>query len=177
MLTLERWGRRSIYSLEGRRGTRASALYCAQTEGAGCPGDGPDVRAFPRGRMSGLGGRMSGLEGSATVVSVAWRRMSGRGAGFPGLREGPDVRGWGRMSGMTGASLLIFGRSFSGCPGVGVGYPAARDGRMSRLGARMSGPVCLRTLKGRSPCTPSPPRLYILLLLHLSRVSIGLAHS
>ena len=121
MLTLERWGRRSIYSLEGRRGTRASALYCAQTEGAGCPGDGLDVRAFPRGRMSGLGGRMSGLEGSATVVSVAWRRMSGRGAGFPGLREEPDVRGWVRMSGPCSTSmaglLLLLTSSGAGCPG------------------------------------------------------------
>ena len=47
MLTLERWRRRSIYSLGGRRGTRASALYCAQTDGAGCPGlqEWPDVRA------------------------------------------------------------------------------------------------------------------------------------
>ena len=123
MLTLERWGRRSIYSLEGRRGTRASALYCAQTEGAGCPGDGPDVRAFPRGRMSGLGGRMSGLEGSATVVSVAWRRMSGRGAGFPGLREEPDVRGRGRMSGPCSTSmaglLLLFTSSGAGFRGLG----------------------------------------------------------
>ena len=40
--------------------------------------------------MSELGGRMSGLEGKTSGCSVAWRRMSGLLAGFPG---------WGRMSG------------------------------------------------------------------------------
>ena len=145
MLTLERWRRRSIYSLGGRRGTRASALTVRRqgwsdvratgrmsgaSGGAGCPGWGadvraggqnfwmfcsvaPDVRAF--GRISGLGpdvraGRqMSGLEGSATVVSVAWRRMSGRGARFPGLREEPDVRGDGRMSGLRWTFAVLSG--------------------------------------------------------------------
>lgn len=42
--------------------------------------------------------------------------------------------------------------------------------------ARTSSPVCLRTVKGRSPCTLSPRRLYILSHLPLSRVRIGLAH-
>ena len=84
MLTLERGRWESIYSLGGRKGTRALALYCAPTDGAGCPGDGPDVRAFPKGRMSGLGGQMSGLVEATSVGSGAWRRMSGLLAGCPG---------------------------------------------------------------------------------------------
>ena len=56
--------------------------------------------------MSRLGGRMSGLEGKTSGCSVAWRRMSGLLAGFPG---------WGRMSGLD-----------AGCPGpVGLGVWAA----------------------------------------------------
>ena len=78
-------GRKSIYSLEGRRGTRASALYCAQTEGAGCPGDGPDVRGKGSGVRAGLGLPDAFGDGGA--------RFSGWGPGCAGLREEPDVRG------------------------------------------------------------------------------------
>ena len=45
-----------------------------------------------------------------------------------------------------------------------------------RLKARTSGLPFLCTVKGRGPCIPSPPRLYILHLAQLSRVSKGLAH-
>ena len=41
------------------------------------------------------------------------------------------------------------------------GHPALREGPDIRPVARTSGPVCLRTVKGRGPCTLSPPRLYI----------------
>ena len=139
MLTLERWRKRSIYSLGGRRGTRASALTVRRQRWpdvratgrmsgasgeAGCPGCGPDVRGFRKGRMSGRGGRMSGLEGKTSGCSVAWRRMSGLLAGFPGF---------GRMSGLD-----------AGCPGpVGLGVWAvaavvAPGPDVRRLG-RMSG--------------------------------------
>ena len=56
-LTRRRWG--SIYSLrdEGVSGKEGYMgpwpVHCAQTGGAGCPGVGPDVRGFRRGRMSG----------------------------------------------------------------------------------------------------------------------------
>ena len=43
-----------IYSRESK-GYTGLGPYCAQTGVAGCPGDGPDVRGFRRGRMSGLG--------------------------------------------------------------------------------------------------------------------------
>ena len=56
------------------------------------------------------------------------------------------------------------------------GHPAPPEAPDIRPDARTSGSACLRTVKGRSPCTPSPPRLYILHPLPLSRVSIGLAH-
>ena len=70
MLTLERGRGWSVYSLGGRRGTWASALHCAQTGGAGCPGlrEWPDVRAD----------------------LVQLRVSSVMGAGFPGV--GPDIR-------------------------------------------------------------------------------------
>ena len=87
MLTLERWGRRSIYSLEGRRGTRASAPYCAQTGGAGCPSlpEGPDVRA----------GGLSFWMSCSVAPDV---RASGRISGL-----GPDVRGLSLLSGWEAA--------------------------------------------------------------------------
>ena len=75
MLTLERWRRRSIYSLGGRRGTRASALYCAQTDGAGCPGlqEWPDVRA-PNPRMNSrnsiLGAEIDDFGGK--IGEISW---------------------------------------------------------------------------------------------------------
>ena len=114
MLTLERWRRKSIYSLGGRRGTRASALT-VRRQGW------PDVWAT---------GRMSGASGEAGCPG--WGRMSGASgeAGCPGwgpdVRAGgqnfwmfcsvaPDVRAFGRMSGLD-----------TGCPGpVGLGVWAA----------------------------------------------------
>ena len=124
MLTLERWRRRSIYSLGGRRGTRASALYCAQTDGAGCPGDGPDVRGFRSGRMSGLG------------------------AGCPAAREEPDVRASGRMSGLNRSASGAFcdGRRISGL------VPDVRAcGRGRMCGSCSLSPVPLVVLL--HPCT------------------------
>ena len=61
MLTLKRRWRGSIYSLrgEGVHGTRPRCV--ARRQGARCLSLGPDVRAFPRRRMSGRWGRMSGL--------------------------------------------------------------------------------------------------------------------
>ena len=44
------------------------------------------------------------------------------------------------------------------------------------LKPRTSGHPCLRTVRIEARVPLRPPRLYILLLLHLSRVSIGLAH-
>ena len=60
---------------------------------------GPDVRAFRRRRMSGLGGRISGLEW--------WHlRLSGS--------KGPDFRAGGQMSGGSGeADVRAAG---AGCP-------------------------------------------------------------
>ena len=78
--------------------------HCAQT-GARCPSDGPDVRGFATGRMSGQGGRMSGLAWPVSELSVGGVRMSGLGAGCPAAREGPDVRASCRMSGLTGFSF------------------------------------------------------------------------
>ena len=53
-------------------------------------GRGPDVRAFPRRRMSGPRGRMSGLEG------LSHGCLLDSGAGFPArarMSGAPDVRG------------------------------------------------------------------------------------
>ena len=64
--------------------------------------------------------------------------MSGRRAGCPGLREGPDVRAGGRMSGLEGKTsgcLLSLMPDFRGkgrMSGAGAGCPAA-DGTW-RLG-------------------------------------------
>ena len=59
-------------------------MHCTQVGEAGRPGDGLDVRGFTESRMSGLAGRMSGLEELTLLISV-WRV--------------PDFRGRGRMSG------------------------------------------------------------------------------
>ena len=104
--------------------------------GAGCPGVGPDVRGFPRRRMSGRWGRMSGLAGSNLVA--LWNggvRIFGLEAGCPGARDAPDVRAGRRMSGpcRLGHWLLAAGdtsrgrmsgpgpdvRARAGCPGPG----------------------------------------------------------
>ena len=66
---------------------------------------GPDVRAFRRRWMSGLGGRMSGLE---------WWHLLLSGS------EGPDFRAGGQMSGSSGEA---------GCPG-----PVASGGRAAVVG-------------------------------------------
>ena len=60
---------------------------------------GPDVRAFRRRRMSGLG-RPDVRDGVVAFVSLRFG-----GAGFPGWR--PDVRGLGRgrMSGLLGPDV------------------------------------------------------------------------
>ena len=60
-------------------------LHYAQTGEAGCPGVGPDVRAFTRGRMSGLEALALLLSGSVVF-------------GYPGLRS-DGCPGWGCMSG------------------------------------------------------------------------------
>ena len=125
MLTLERWRRRSIYSLGGRRGTRASALYCAQTDGAGCPGDGPDVRGFTESRMSGLAGWMSGLEELTLLLSV-WRvadfqgrgRMSGVDVGCLGPVA---LGGWAAVAVVVVSSGRMSGPG-AGCPGPGAAF-------------------------------------------------------
>ena len=50
--------------------------------------------------------------------------MSGEGAGFPGFREEPDVRGMGRMSGpcstLLAGLLLLLMSPAAGCPGLGL---------------------------------------------------------
>ena len=53
---------------------------------------GPDVRAFKRCRMSGLG-RSDVQAGVVALVSLGFggAQISGQGAGCPGPREGPDV--------------------------------------------------------------------------------------
>ena len=130
MLSLKRGRGWSIYSLRGRKGPWASALHCAHAGGAGCPGVGPDVRGFPRRRMSGPKRRMSGLGGFA---SGQRRRISGLEAGCPGLRGRPDVRGLG-----------------PGCPGwlctllcsldQGAGFPGWRPDVRGRPDVRARGP-------------------------------------
>ena len=57
---------------------------------------GPDVRGFRTGRMSGLGGRMSGLAWVFQMHSVMeGTDFRAKADGCPGLREEPDVRGMG----------------------------------------------------------------------------------
>ena len=104
---------------------------------AGCPGIGPDVRAFMRRRMSGRWGRMSGLVELALRLS---RWMD------PGVRaEGPDVCDFGRRR-MYGANagrpgcrgkLLCSLDTSAGCPGFRLDF---RWGPDVRAGRRMSGP-------------------------------------
>ena len=66
--------------------------------------EGPDVRAFPRRRMSGRWGRMSGLAGSSFCDGAPdfreLGRMSGLGARMSRLQEEPDARGGDRISGL-----------------------------------------------------------------------------
>ena len=113
MLTLESCRGWSIYSLWGRRGTRASALYCAQTGR-------PNVGAS--GRMSGLwGSDVRAGEAGHVALGFGGVRISRQGAEYPGPREGPDVRACG-----------------AGCPGpVGTWWRSSCRGRRSR--GRMSG--------------------------------------
>ena len=96
-------------------GLGPDALHAGK--GTGCPGDGPDVRAFPRRRMSGRWGRMSGLAGSNLVA--LWNggvRISGLEAGCPGARDAPDVQAGCRMSGpcRLGRWLLAAGDTSRG---------------------------------------------------------------
>ena len=113
MLTLERGRGWSIYSLGGEEvhGLRPFTVR-RQAE--------PDVRGFGRGRMSGLGGRMSGRMAKASVGSGAW-------AGFPGFW--PDVQTGRQMSrpcrlgrlgfGCCGRSRGQMSGALAGCPGPG----------------------------------------------------------
>ena len=75
----------------------------------------PDVRAS--GRMSGLGGRMSGLTVKTTVGSGVWRRISGLLAGFPGS---------GRMSGLDAGCpdpVDLGGWASAAVVAPGAGFP------------------------------------------------------
>ena len=56
------------------------------------------------------------------------------------------------------------------------GHPAPLEAPDIRPVARTSGHPCLRIVRAEARVPLRPPRLYILFLLHLSRVSIGLAH-
>ena len=53
---------------------------------------GPDVRAFRRRRMSGVGAGCPGWSGGICCSRVQRGRISGPVAGYPGARERPDVR-------------------------------------------------------------------------------------
>ena len=56
------------------------------------------------------------------------------------------------------------------------GHPASPEAPDIRPVARPSGHPCRRTVRAEARVPLRLPRLYILFLLHLSRVSIGLAH-
>ena len=87
----------------------------------------------------------------------------------------PEIRPKARTSGATLQNIQKF------CPpartsGPQPGHPAPPKAPDIRPIARTSGHPCLRTVRAEARVPLRPPRLYILLLLHLSRVSIGLAH-
>ena len=95
------------------------------------------------------------------------------GPGHPA--SSPDIRPKARTSGATLQNIQKF------CPpartsGPQPGHPAPPEAPDIRPVARTSGHPCLRTVRAEARVPLRPPRLYILLLPHLSRVSIGLAH-
>ena len=84
---------------------RAGGRMSGGSRGAGCPGLWPDVRA-ERGRLR--------------LPSVMRGRISGEGAGCPGLRVEPDVRGMGPDVRACGASFC------EGAPDVRAWGPDVR---------------------------------------------------
>ena len=87
----------------------------------------------------------------------------------------PEIRPKARTSGATLQNIQKF------CPptrtsGPQPRHPASPEAPDISPVARTSGHPCLRTVRAEARVPLRPPRLYILLLLHLSRVSIGLAH-
>ena len=89
--------------------------------------------------------------------------------------QSPEIRPKARTSGATLQNIQKF------CPpartsGPQPRHPASPQAPDIRPVARTSGHPGLRTVRAEARVPLRPPRLYILLLLHLSRVSIGLAH-
>ena len=71
----------------------------------------------------------------ALSMHAGRRRMSGLGAGCPGLRESPDVRGTSQMSGPKMGKLLVCFVLDAGFPGEGPDVRALARRRMSGAGA------------------------------------------
>ena len=118
-------------------------------EGAKSISQAPDIRPRPR-----TSGPWSVFHYSSTAAESYRPRISGPGS--------PDIR-----------PLLSPRRSGHRPGNLAPQNPRAEN---ATTPARTSGLPCLCTVKGRGPCIPSPPRLYILHPVQLSRVSIGLAH-
>ena len=97
----------------------------------------PDIRA--KGRTSGACAAAKELH-QQTANSISGR-TSGASPGHPAPRQSPDIRPFPRKSGINDRRH----------PEV---LPSSPD---IRPVARTSGPPCLRTVKGRGPCTPSTP--------------------
>ena len=121
----------------------------------------PDIRPRPR-----TSGPWSVFISNSQAGQVYRARTSGVQPGHPAPAQKS-----GEKPGNPAPRTRTY-RSYRRQPGH-LAPPEAPD---IRPDARTFSPASLRIVKGRSPCTSSPTRLYILLPLPLSRVSDGLAH-
>ena len=119
---------------------------------------GPDIRPSPR-----TSGPWSNHSRSSPDAQAYRARTSGVQPGHPA-----PARKSGQKPGHP-APRYRTSRSFALQPGHPAPSPDIRPV------ARTSGHPCLRTVRAKAHVPLRLPRLYILFLLHLSRVSIGLA--
>ena len=123
-------------SVRGSKGRRRKKRQLLQA---------PDIRPDPR--KSGAHHRRHPKLNQVSLDIRPQARTSGpsRAAAHPA--QLPEIR----------RPITEAGPCQPGHPAPAPGHPASREGPDIRPVARTSGPVCLRTVKGRSPCTPSLP--------------------